>query len=108
MIAKALEVRDSGTFIPMLCVDMQPHTPNQGYLLRRCGYSCDGRPNIIMTRLDGSGRATNDCYHWNDRTFHVAHEYIIENWHELSDGDVIDVEFILGETTEIKRSERAR
>ena len=28
------------------------------------------------------------------------------NWQELRDGDVIDVEFILGETAEPKRSER--
>jgi hypothetical protein len=35
-----------------------------------------------------------------------AHRYIEENWNALSDGDVIDVEFILGETKEKKISER--
>lgn len=119
MKAKALEVRDRGTFIPVLCVDMNPtlsaalppreQYEGQRYLLGRCGYPCDGRPNILMTRLDGDGsQATNDPYGWKGgaRTFPVAHNWIIDHWHELKDGDVVDVEFITGETTSPKRSER--
>jgi hypothetical protein len=108
MKTKALELRDAGTFIPILCVDMNPEHQEQRYLLRRCGYACDGRPNIIMTRLDGYGQATNDPYARKDgaRTFPVAHLWIIENWDSLKDGDVVDVEYILGETTKPKVSER--
>lgn len=120
MQAKALEIRDDGTFIPVLAVDMNPYAPNgpyspnmetlraQQYLLRRCGYACDGRPNVIVTRLSGDGQATNDPYSWGDgaRTFPVAHNYIIKNWTRLKDGDVVDVEFILGETKAPKVSER--
>ena len=106
MIAKALEVRDEGTFIAVLAVDMQPANEGQRYLLRRCGYACDGRPNVIMTRLDGDGRATNDPYAWGGRTYPVAHDYIIDHWAELADGDVVDVQWILGETAAPKRSER--
>jgi hypothetical protein len=106
MIAKALELRDENTFIAILCVDMNPSNGEQRYLLRRCGYACDGRPNIIMTRLDGSGQATNDPYAWGGRTYPVAHDWIIEHWDELADGDVVDVQWILGETAERKRSER--
>jgi hypothetical protein len=116
MECKALEVRDEGTFIPVLAVDMNPtlnahrnvNWEAQRYLLRRCGYACDGRPNVIVTRLSGDGQATNDPYSWNSgaRTFPVAHKWIIEHWSELRDGDVVDVQFILGETTEPKRSER--
>jgi hypothetical protein len=119
MQAKALEIRDDGTFIPALAVDMNPSAPNgpyspnaeilraQQYLLRRCGYACDGRPNILVTHLDGNGSpATNDPYHWGGRTWPVAHDYIIKNWDRLKDGDVVDVEFILGETKAPKVSER--
>ena len=106
MIAKALEVRDKGTFIAVLAVDMNPTVDAQHYLLRRCGYACDGRPNVILTRLDGSGKATNDYYAWGGRTWPVAHRYIIEHWAELQDGDVVDVEHILGESPAPKRSER--
>ena len=106
MICKALEIRDERTFIPALAVDMNPNTDAQRYLLRRCGYACDGQPNIILTRLDGDGKATNDPYAWGGRTWPVAHNYIIENWDKLLDGDVVDVSFILGETKAPKVSER--
>jgi len=111
MKAKTLEIRDEGTFVAALAVDMNPGDPYpkngtltekelgaslralraRTYLLRRCGYPCDGRPNVILTRLDGNGQATNDPYAWGDRTMAHAHHYIIEHWHELKDGDVVDV-----------------
>ena len=79
----------------------------QRYLLRRCGYSLNGPPMIMLTRLDGDAhKAPNDPYAWEDRTFRTAHRYITEHWTELKDGDVIDVEFILGETSAPKPSER--
>lgn len=108
MIAKALEIRDEGTFIPALAVDINPANEGQRYLMRRVGYPCDGRPNVIVTRLSGDGQATNDPYSWGGgaRTWPVAHNYIIEHWAELKDGDVVDVSFILGETKSPKVSER--
>jgi hypothetical protein len=129
MKVKMLEVRDEGTCIPVLCVDMNPGdaypqtmtSDEEGFkallddhvsrmwLLRRCGYPCDGRPNILMTSLDaGGGPAWNDPYGWGGRTRPVAHKYIIEHWNELRDGHVIDVQFILGETKAPKKSERFR
>ncbi len=106
MKALALEIRDDGTFIPALAVDMNFANDAQRYLLRRCGYACDDRPNVILTRLDGNGQATNDPYAWGGRTYPVAHEYIIKHWNELKDGDVVDVSFILGESPAPKISER--
>lgn len=108
MKAKVLELRDIATFIPILCVDINPDSDEQRYLMRRVGYPCDGRPNVIVTRLSGDGQATNDPYDWNSgaRTFPIAHDYVIKHWDELSDGDVIDVEFIKGETERPKQSER--
>lgn len=125
MKVKLLELRDEGTFIPLLCVDMNydRECPGgiseeetraaldaanvQGYYLRRCGYPCDGRPNIAITHLDASGgKCLNDPYSWGGRTYPVAHHYIIENWEKLRDGDVVDVEFILGEKPTPKVSKR--
>lgn len=114
MKAKALEVRDEGTFIPVLAVDMNPTTYinnadahlSQRYLLRRCGYPCDGKPNIMITNMNGGDKANNDIYNWGGRTYPVAHNYIVHHWDELVDGDVIDVQFILGETKEPKLSEK--
>lgn len=115
MKAKALEIRDEGTFIPALAVDMNPGYEdsaatalNQRYLLRRCGYPCDGRPNIAIAHLSADGTPIwNDPFAWGGRTYPVAHEYIIEHWDELRDGDVVDVSFILGESDKPKVSERA-
>lgn len=114
MQIKAFELRDRMTFIPMLGIDMNTDDGAlsesyyaQRYLLRRCGYACDGQPNILFCRMDGSGKVTNDPYDWGDRTYQVAHNYVIDHWNELKDGDVIDVEFILGETKEKKKSEDA-
>lgn len=129
MNAKLLELRDKGTFIPLLCVDMNPGRPYpeygmmtedklmasldayvaRMYLLRRCGYPCDGRPNIAITHLRcGGDKCSNDPYHWDGRTYPVAHKFIIEHWRQLKDGDVVDVQFILGETKEPKISERVK
>lgn len=109
MQTKVFEIRDAGTFIPMLAIDMNPDIDDDGsqrYLMCRCGYLCDGEPNVILTRLDGGGKATNDPYAWGGRTYPIAHNYILDNWHELADGAVIDVEYILGESSIKKKSER--
>jgi hypothetical protein len=118
-----LEIRDSMTFIPVMATSTDafneerdcfgslvlPSTREriitQSYLLRRSGYSSDGSTIIVVNLNDC--RASNDPYGWgNARTMQIAHAYIEEHWSELNNGDVIDVEFILGETTEKKVSER--
>lgn len=118
MIVKALEIRDKWTFIPVIAVKMVPGGPssdptasvNEHYLLARAGYTVTN-PRIILCRMGASGvdrNATYDPYAWSNdaRTMCVAHLYIEENFDKLKSGDVIDVEFILGETTQPKQSER--
>lgn len=109
MKMKILEIRDSMTFFLVLCVDMNPEMPfsvYQRWALRRYGFPCSHVPNILMTHLEADGHATNDPYYWGDRTRQTAHKYITEHWKELEEGDVVDVEFILGETKAPKVSER--
>lgn len=108
MKTKIIEIRDEGTFIAALCVDMNPDNEAQRYYLHRHGYPCDGRPNILLTHAAANGeQATNDPYAWgNRRTYAVAHNYIIDHWEELQDGSVVDVEFILGHRPAPKISER--
>ena len=109
MLVKTLEIRDENTFIAVLAVDMNltlGESDARRYLLRRCGYPCNGKPNILLTDLNANGYATNDPYHWSNRTMREAHHFITKHWHELTDGDVVDVEFILGETESPKVSER--
>lgn len=106
-----LEVRDRMTFIPVVAMDTDPEDVDaSGYearrrLLRSAGYSTVGDTIIVINLNDC--RAKNEPYGWGgSRTMTVAHQYIESHWNELNDGDVIDVEFILGETTEKKTSER--
>lgn len=101
---KLFEVLDTATCVPVLAVrmDIGAADDQERYLLRRSGY---GRPLVLLTECSG-GRCTYDPYDWNDRTFHTAHEYITEHWDELCSGDVVDVEFILGESDAPKPSER--
>jgi hypothetical protein len=104
VIIKAIEIRDIATFIPAVAIKMEPANVEQGYLLRRVGF-LDGRGVTLMRLVDQ--RATSDPYEWSStRTMTTAHTWLIDHFDELSDGDVVDVEFILGETAERKKPER--
>jgi len=112
METKTFEIRDVGTFIPMVGILMAggPFHPTltgrvrDEPLLRRAGYGAHSRL-VLFTRLDGGGKAHHDPYAWGDRTYSTAHNYITENWDKLESGALIDVEFILGETKQPKESE---
>lgn len=107
MKTKALEIRDRNTFVPAIAVQMSPDNEGQRYLLRRVGYSCEvGEFQVMFFRANGDGVAYSDPYQWPNRTMQVAHNFVLENFDRLQDGDVVDVQFILGETKEPKQSER--
>lgn len=115
MIVKLFEVRDSATFMPVMAVRLLVKNSQEQdhYLLRRAGYGSEqilglmeSEPYIILTKLDGV-TAQYDPYSWTGRTMSIAHQYIIKYWDTIKSGDVIDVQFLLGETTEPKQSERA-
>jgi hypothetical protein len=101
----ALEIRDRATFIAALAIEMTPANDEQRYLLWRSGYTED-HPCIVLTPMHGNVIATCDPYQWSDRTYRAAHLYIIREWATLKDGDVVDVEFILGERSKPKLPER--
>jgi hypothetical protein len=104
---KCLELRDANTFVPVICIRPVADNDAQRYLLRRDGYRADATERcIIMIDAQCRGCAY-DPYHWvGKRTKRTAHAYIEQHWHELADGEVIDVQFILGETLSKKISER--
>lgn len=103
--SKVLEVRDSGTHIPVLAIRMMAKNGIQKYYIHgRCGYPSDGSCISVVSLDDCDGNC--DPYRWDNRTMANAHNYIYEHFDELSDGDVVDVEFILGEMPTKKVSER--
>lgn len=122
MIIKLFEVRDRGTCIPVLAIridardyepeaadgdrDPEPHAWLQKRaLLHRTGYGPSGAPYTIVMKLADT-RAEVDAYDWHDRTMRTAHLEIAKHFDVLKRGAVVDVEFILGETTAPKRAER--
>lgn len=108
MEVKCLEIRDSMTFIPVICIRPVPVNEAQYYLLRRDGYSGTMQERCIIYIDAQCRKVAYDPYCWpeNPRTHRVAHHYIEQHWHELKDGDVVDVEFIMGLTKAPKVSER--
>lgn len=110
MITKAIEIRDRCTFIAALAIKMVPDCLSDRYLLGRAGYDFLN-PCVMLCRMDANGlarQASHDPYEWGacDRTYQVVHLYIIDHFDELESGAVVDVEFILGETKQPKKSER--
>ena len=108
MEVKLLEVRDIGTCVPLLVVRMGSVDETEQRLLWRVGYPSREPHGVMITALTGERKASADPYFWRDRTFAVAHQYIIEKWDDLTSGDVVDVEFILGESAAPKASEIQR
>lgn len=108
MKTKLFELRDRSTFIPIIATLLYSFDSCDRYLLGRCGYKMHelATRSYLVARLDGTGKAHCDQHDWTDRTFRTAHDWIERHWERLESGDVIDVENILGETAERKRSER--
>ncbi len=110
MTTKFFEVRDRATFLPVVATLLESSNAQDSYLLARAGYGRghepggDGGRYILLARLSG-GEVKFDPYDWKDRTMSVVHNYIVNNWDIAVSGQVVDVEFILGETSEPKVSE---
>ena len=102
---KVLEVRDAGTHIPVLAIRMLAKNGIQNYYIHgRSSYPRDGSCIAVVQLADCDGNC--DPYAWMNRTMGTAHHYIYDHFDELTDGDVVDVEHILGEKPTKKVSER--
>ena len=107
--AKTFEIRDSGTFIPVIAVLLQSGMEDKdAYLLGRAGLNRRGSYTVFILKMNND-KGTMDSNKWDGapfvRTMPVAHKYIEDNWHKLESGQVIDVEYIQGERSAPKLSE---
>jgi hypothetical protein len=104
---KQIELRDRATFIPMLAVKVVAEPGD--YVLHRGGW-LNYSGGVYFFRVDCSPahRVTYEPFDWGEmnRTYRCAHEHINRHWEEIKSGDVVDVEFILGETDRPKQSEK--
>lgn len=112
MIAKAFEVRDRGTFIPVIAIKLQPADESERWLFGKSGFGCNPENQagyIVVHKLAvGKNNGTADPYEWDDgsRTMTEAHKHIRKNFDTMKSGDVVCVEFLKGERPEPKASER--
>lgn len=110
MIAKTFEVRDDGTFIPVMAIKLMPGSEAERYLLARAGYGNIPRRQaeyVVVVTLDPPLRAEYDPWEWNNgsRTMLNAHLWIRDHFDDLPSGSVVDVEYIMGITTAPKMPE---
>lgn len=101
---KLIELRDSATFIPAIATLMESGDTKERYLLNRAGYR--GTRCVLLTSLLGGRRVEYDCYSWDCDPWRTAHNWLTDHWDEVQTGDVIDAEFLRGETKQPKLSER--
>ena len=121
MEVKLFEVRDRATFMPVMAIrltklltgDSPDYTDKQEeaerFLLARAGYGTEHGVQekyiLLLPLAGGHGTWTSDPY--DERpTLQQAHLHILNNWNWLKTGDVIDVEYITGQTSSPKVSER--
>lgn len=100
---KTIEIRDEGTHIPAIAIYIDSENRQEDYPLRRAGY-INGKYVILMKLIHSE--VFFDPYNWEGRTMQTAHLELIRNWQNYKSGDVLDVQFVLGETTVKKESEK--
>lgn len=112
METKLFEIRDRGTFLPVICVKMEAEIEEERYLLAITGYGLQKKTQakyILMGKLQSPDLKFEPFEHAGYpvvRSLPIAHEYVRTHWDELKSGDMIDVEFISGETSEKKTPQR--
>ena len=105
MEIKCFEVLDRATLIPVICIKLATEILIEQKILRQAGFSTHPF-NACILYVHLAGRRNEwDPYNWADRTNTTAHKYIKENWNTLISGDVIDVEWIKGETKTKNKSD---
>lgn len=106
---KILEIRDRATFIPVIAIRLDENfQEDELRLMKFVGYGIDDKSHnnyTILIKLSDVNSTNYDPYEWGDRTMLHSHKYIHENWKDLKTRDVIDVEYILGESSTKKTSQ---
>lgn len=108
MEIKLFEIRDAATTIPAMATRLSARSEAERWLLSKAGYGVDpGDQHYVLFMRLADCESYYDPYSWHgSRTMHLAHVHVLEQWDKLKSGDVVDVQFVLGETKEPKLSEQ--
>ena len=96
---KRVEIRDRATLVPAIALRVKGNDS----LMTRGGFYGESSPILLIHLL--RPEVQHDPFAWIGRTIHEAHKWLEANWDKFKDGDVLDVEFILGETKKPKESD---
>lgn len=105
MKAKLIEVRDAATYLPVIAVKLEPANEAERYMLRRAGFSAR-EDYVLYVPLHMAYMPTADPNTWSDRTNSNAHKLIALMFDQLEPGDLLDIEYELGEKPTKKIPER--
>lgn len=94
-----------------MAVRLFPRSEGERWLLAKAGYgrtASDQREYVLLTKIAGDCfQSSYDPYDWGcARTMTTAHNHILKNWDDLTSGQVICCEHLLGERSVPKISER--
>ena len=109
METKLFEIRDRMTFAVVMATGIESDLPKEVWLLAKAHMGKDGKEqhehrHIFLMEFSSCVSSLKG-YTWGNRTLRIAHDYIEKNWDTLHSGDLIDVEFLEGETKQPKKSE---
>ena len=100
-----LEIRDRFTTIPVIAIKTEAENDDEVRFYDRTGF---GDSSIVLINMNGGAECESDCYDWrkdDTRTLFRAHQYIEDNFDDIPNKSVVDVEYILNETKQPKTSE---
>jgi hypothetical protein len=96
---KIVEIRDRGTLIPALAIRILPSNETELFLFKHCGYGFR-HTCIMLVPIEAPWHSARSSDEWSDRsarTMATAHKWIEENFDNIENCQVVDVEFILKE-----------
>lgn len=96
MQVKLFEIRDRSTVIPAIAIKLGSRNKAEQNLLASSGFGRFPTNYVLVARL-GRGSITYEANDWSNRTMYNAHLHIEKHFDELESGQVIDIEYLLGE-----------
>lgn len=114
METKLIEVRDIGTRVEVLAIRLGSTNEAEQFILASAGYGrgpWEFSTYVLLIDLNTPLRiwlnsTECDMAHRMTRTYPITHKELEDHWDKYQSGDVLDVQFVLGETTEPKKSDR--
>jgi hypothetical protein len=108
--SKLFELRAPATLIVLMATKLGTTDLSESYLLSRSGFGrCNSDYNkyVFVYPIDGGkGYAVTDPYEQNITEIRIVHQYIKKHYDELETGQVLDYDYIVGNTDKPKISER--